>query len=402
MRDYLKDPKLRRVAMASAAGLIVLVIAAWALFQDQAYLASITPPDRFADEKASPAPDYSRAEAWAAKPSLPPPGGWEQPWGVDIFYVHPTSAYGGAWNVAINDKTSSERLSRSVLPNHGGPFEQAGPFYAPRYRQASLYAELNAGGQGDGAFLVAYNDVLAAFDYYRTHFNRERGIILAGDGQGGLYVQKLIADRFQSEPMKSRLIAAYVIDAAVPSDFPGKTVAQPICTSHSDIHCIVAWKAVTSGEEARRFRETSPVWTTDWKIAAAQGKPLVCVNPISWMTGEELATRGDHRGAAHVSGPDAEPKIIPNVVNARCRDGVLNVEKPSDPSLQTHGWGARYQTPDFNLFYADITANVVDRANVGSVWLDANAQKPAEPLPPVLTLTDSPVARPNGVAEPVQ
>ena len=42
--------------------------------------------------------------------------------------------------------------------------------------------------------------------------NRHRGIVLAGIGQGGLYAQRLLADRFQTEPLKGRLAAAYILD----------------------------------------------------------------------------------------------------------------------------------------------------------------------------------------------
>src|SRR5690606_17748450 len=112
------------------------------------------------------------------------------------------------------------------------------------YRQASLWSEMNVGGEGVGAFRLAYNDVLAAFDSYVENDNRSRGIVLAGVGQGGLYVQRLLLDRFQSEPLKERFAAAYVIDAAVPADFPGAVIAQKTCESADEIKCIVAWRSV--------------------------------------------------------------------------------------------------------------------------------------------------------------
>jgi Protein of unknown function (DUF3089) len=405
MQTVLKDLKLRRIALIAAAGIVALGVAAWVLFQDSFFRMAIHPPGRFAAEAAPRQPDYSKAEAWAVKPSLPQPGGWERPWGVDVFFVHPESAYSGqSWNAAIDQKEASRILAESVLPNHAGPFLRAGPVYAPRYRQASLHSELDVGGEGDGAFLLAYKDVLAAFDFYRANLNRDRGIILAGVGQGGLYVEKLIEDRFQNGPMKDRLVVAYVIDAALPADLPGKAFVQPVCQSHNDIHCVVSWKPAVSAGEANRLRDTSPVWTKEGKIAVSKGRDLVCVNPLSWTTSSELAPRTDHRGGAHTIGAsDWAPKIIANAVSARCEAGVLTVERPAAPELQAQGgWGGQHKTPDYNLFYADIVANVVDRAHTGSAWLDENAAKPAEPLPPVLSVEDAPIHRPSGEVAPVQ
>jgi hypothetical protein len=380
------------------------MIAGGLLFQDTLFRMSITPPGRFAQEPAPPRADYAKPEAWALRPAQPPPGAWETPWGIDIFFVHPTSAYSNAgWNAGVDNTEALGRLRDRILPNHAGPFLQAGPVYAPLYRQASLHSEINIGGEGDGALELAYDDVLRAFDHYMANDNRHRGIVLAGVGQGGLYVERLLADRFQSDPLKGRLAAAYIIDTAVPVDFPGRAVSQPVCEQYDQIHCIVAWKTILSGDDATRFRDQSPVWTANWKIASSKGKQFVCINPLRWTTDGELAARADHRGGARAVGAaDLEPKIIENTVSARCSNGVLEVERPSAPELQTDGGaGARYKTPEYNLFYADIVPNLTGRMNAASAWLDNidNARKPAAPLGPAMPLDDAPIYRPNGEPE---
>jgi hypothetical protein len=399
-----KDLKQRRIILAAATGGVLAIIAGWVLLQDPMFRMAAKPPGNFAARPAPPAPDYAKAESWALRPALPPPGGWEKPWGVDIFFVHPTSAYAGDdWNAPTDDKAANERLINRILPNHAGPFLQSGPVYAPRYRQAALYSEMDVGGEGDGAFLLAYTDVLAAFDHYMAADNRGRGIVLAGVGQGGLYVQKLLADRFQAQPLQERLAVAYIIDAALPADAPEKMFIQPVCTEPTKFQCVVAWKSIVAGEDKNRFRDASPVWTADGKIAPLKGRELVCVNPLLWTASEDLAPRSGHRGGAKASGSeDLTPQILSNTVSARCRNGVLEVERPSSPQLQASGeWGGRYKTPDYNLFYADIVANVTDRARAESAWLDEFGAKPAEPLPPAVPLDDEPIHRPTGEPEPV-
>jgi hypothetical protein len=402
--SMLQDPKQRRIVLAAAGGVAVAFVAGWLSLQDSIFRMAVTPPGHFATWPAPSQPDYAKPESWALRPSQPTAGGWEKPWGVDIFLVHPTSAYAGDnWNAAIDDKVSTDRLMNRILPNQAGPFLQAGPVYAPRYRQAALHSEIDVGGEGNGAFLLAYGDVLASFDHYIANDNRSRGIILVGVGQGGLYAQKLLADRFQDQPLQERLAVAYIIDAALPADAPEKMFIQPVCADRASIQCVVAWKSIVSGEGEERFRDDSPVWTVDGKIAQSKGRKLVCVNPLLWTAGQEMAPRTDHRGGAKASGlDDANPQILPQTVSARCQDGVLSVERPSAPELQASGeWGGRYKTPEYNLFYADIVANASERARAASAWLDEYGHKPAEPLPPALTLDDSPIHRPGGEPEPV-
>lgn len=389
-------------AVGVVIGLLVLVLA----FQDVWFRMAIRPPGQFVTSHTPPAPDYSKRTSWALFPATQPPGAWETPWGVDVFFIHSVSAYDGdAWNEAIDNPDSRKRLDNHILPNEAAPFLKAGPVYAPRYRQAALEAELQVGADSDGAFEIAYDDVLSAFDAYLKDDNRGRGILLVGVGQGGLYATRLLKDRFQSEDLKMRLAAAYIIDAALPAEMIGRGISQPVCQTHDQIHCVVAWKAVIADDASarRRFLTKSPVWTADDKIATSRNRPLVCVNPLTWTTGSTLAPRAAHRGGAKAMGPaDLDPAIIPNALTARCAGGALNIDRPSSPALQpSSGWGAAYKTPEYNPFYADIAFNASERARVASAWLDQHGPKPALPLPPAQVLDDAPIHRPDGVSDPL-
>lgn len=400
-----KNMKLR-LALAALAGVLVLGGIAAFVFSDALFRSSIVPPGRFAESKTPPAPDYANPEAWVMLPSTPPPGGWEIPWGVDVFFVPPLADYSGkSWSVPFNGRAPEKRLENKIMPNHAAPFMKAGPVYAPRYRAAALQAELNVGGDSDGAFEIAYGDVLAAFDEYMKNRNNGRGVMLAGVGQGGLYVMRLLHDRFQGEGMKMHFAAAYVLDAAAPLDGLSDGVSQAVCTRHDSIQCIVAFAALPANDAARanRFLAAAPVWTVQGRIAPSAGRKLACVNPLSWTVDGELGPRNAHRGGARANGAnDLDPKILPGSVSAKCVEGVLEVDAPSTAALRpSSGWGAQYKTPEYSLFYADLAFNAAERARAASAWMDLHAPKPARPLPPVRGVESAAIAHPFGAPDPM-
>ena len=114
------------------------------------------------------------------------PDAWSAATCPPVFFVHPTTFDGGKdWNGPIDDPRAERFLARVVLPNDAGPFARVGRLFAPRYRQASLYAELESKEDARDAKLFAYGDVRTAFEYFLTHFNHGRPIVLAGLEQGG-------------------------------------------------------------------------------------------------------------------------------------------------------------------------------------------------------------------------
>ena len=245
-RHMSKELKFGRAHLIASAGVLAVLLIGALAVQDTWFRIAIRPPGRFAASKVPPAPNYAARQAWALMPEAPPAGAWETPWGVDVFFIHSTSAYAGeGWIEAFDDPVAKARLDNHILPNQAAPFLKAGPVYAPRYREAALAAELNVGSDADGAFEIAYDDVLTAFDVYLKVHNRGRGVVIVGVGQGGLYAIRLVKDRFQSAELKDRLAAAYIIDAALPAEMIGAAISQPLCAAHDAIHCLT-WGLVTS------------------------------------------------------------------------------------------------------------------------------------------------------------
>src|ERR1700735_1935006 len=77
------------------------------------------------------APDYAKADAWAALPSKPSeadlvPAGVAPPpkgSGVDVFFVHPTGYLNGAdWNSPLDPNSKTEENTKWMLANQASAF----------------------------------------------------------------------------------------------------------------------------------------------------------------------------------------------------------------------------------------------------------------------------------------
>ena len=389
-----------RWSVCAGVALVVLAVIVLALFsfRDNIFRWSINPRVPFQTYAPPPEPDYSLQSSWAAFPEKEPEGAWESPWGVDVFFIHPSSYYAREhWNAPIDDPEAVERLETSILPNHASPFLTAGPVYAPRYRQAALLSELNFGEDSLRALMLAYEDVEAAFDLYLAEHNRGRAIILAGMGQGGLHAQRLLMNKFTDQHLAERLVGAYLIDTTLPVDlFDGPLSHLAPCHGPLEINCIVAWRTVADGEKTllEQHRTRSKSWTDSGKLTANSGRRLLCVNPLLWSTAGDFAPKRIHRGGVRATGlrMSDTPAILPAAVSAQCVDGVLVTDRPGESQLrQNIGLGADFKTPEFSLFFADIEFNVKQRAEATVEWLERNAAKPAPPLPPVQSIEITPI-----------
>ncbi len=174
----------RHRARVAAGAVLALVLIAAFLFRGEILRASLDPKTPYQTYSPPPAPDYEQRAAWALAPADPatfPQGGP----GADVFFVHPTTYNGGEqWNGPIDHRRSVRQLEQVMLPNYAGPFARAGRVFAPRYRQASLYAMLSLREDARDARSLAYADVKRAFRLYLDRFNHGRPIILAGVEQG--------------------------------------------------------------------------------------------------------------------------------------------------------------------------------------------------------------------------
>jgi hypothetical protein len=316
-----------------------------------------------------------------------------------VFYIHPTPYDGGRdWNGPIDDPWSQRLLDKVMLPNYAGPFERVGRVFAPRYRQASLYAHMTLREDARDARRFAYGDVLTAFRYYLDHFNQGRPFILVGVEQGGLLGDRLLREQIASDPaLAAHLAAAYLIDAVVPAGPYQGALPVSACVRRDQAHCVVAWAAVeeSNPNRAREILDRALVWTADDQLAnLEEDQRVLCVNPLLGAQTDQDAPAKLNLGAANATELEwgVRPAFLPRQVSAKCVGGILRVSHPRSASLRPpSSWPDKYKAPGNNLFYADLEADAMKR--VATDMGRADFPQMAAPIERNIIVRSSPVHR---------
>ena len=356
-----------REAALALAGLTVALLgaAAW-WWSDDILRTALDPKTPYQTYRPPPAPDYARAESWAALPVQPAQPGADAP-AADVFFVHPTTYDGGRdWNGPITDPESRRRLEREVLPNWLEPYRRAGRLFAPRYRQASLYARLTLRDDALEARAFAYRDVRRAFGEYLRAWSAGRPLLIVGVEQGGSLAARLAAEAAADPALKLRLAAVHLLQTSelVEAHTPG--AALPACAAPDATGCVVAYAAAPQGDlrAPDRLLAKAAAWTPDGHLEPVGSRPVLCVNPVTGALDRPAAPETAARGAANATGlePGVRPAFLPGQVATHCRDGLLRYSAPRSPALKRPGdWAAALRAPPFNLFYLDLEADAERR-----------------------------------------
>ena len=375
--------------IAGLALLSLALIAAF-VFRDQILRASLDPHQPFQTYRPPAPPQYASRSAWALLPADPT----AQDGPVDVFFVHPTTYNGGElWNGPIDYPRAARQLASTMLPNYAGPFARVGRVFAPRYRQASVYAMASLREDALQARRFAYGDVKAAFETYLTRFSAGRPFVLVGAEQGGSLAALLTRDEIAVDPgLRRRLLAVYLLQTVVPADEYGPGAAVPACAKRAQAHCVVAYMQVREGRlgTARRILNRALGWDVHGELAPLVDRAPLCVNPLLGAQSGQEAPRRDNLGAANATDLEwgARPGFLPHEVSAQCREGLLWVSRARSPTLKAvGGWAERQKAAGYNLFYADLEADARERVRAAA----ATGGLPAPPITTSITVRRVPI-----------
>lgn len=339
---------------------------------DQAFDAADTPP----------APDYADPKNWAALPNrtdladyIPvgvTPAYTQGSAPVDVFFVHPTGFVSDAgWVFDMNANTSTEDNTGWMMANQASAYNGCCNVYAPRYRQANLFAYFRGDDVRDEVLAFAYQDVLQAFRYFVEHYSQGRPFVLASHSQGTHHSARLLSEEIDGSPLAERLVAAYIIGGGIAADTFDNTSLE-WCTTPTDLGCIIHWDTYS-----------------DAAVESPPGMNIgnACTNPLDWSYGGGLVTADAHAGAVSPAGDfqiggDSDaytPMEFPELsapqgglVAAQCKDGTLFVSDQSESEFGGPGagfGGGNYHLMDYPLFHMDIRDNAELRV---ATYLNAN------------------------------
>jgi hypothetical protein len=224
--------------------------------------------------------------------------------------------------------------------------------YAPRYRQATLYAFMDQEGNGAKALELAYNDVLASFEHYLARWNDGRPFILAGHSQGSYHLNRLLRERLAGSPEEARFVAAYLVGASV-SEAAYQNLSIDVCGDEQATGCFVVWNSV--GPNARRHRS---------------GDDFICVNPLSWRHDGLRVPAADNTGSLQwpfklfprSREEPTKPPLEKHVADARCDNGRLLVTEIHSERFNQRPMGPdNYHIYDYGLFWDSLRRNAATR-----------------------------------------
>jgi hypothetical protein len=297
-------------------------------------------------------PDYSDLNYWAASPFKYDPSDnipkdfkdGQKDSLADVFFIYPTSytdrKMRDGWNANIDDVAVNKKTDESSILYQASIFNKYCRVFAPRYRQANLFAFYTKNKDSANAALnLAYEDVKNAFEYYLKNYNHGRPIIIASHSQGTWHAGKLLKEFFEGKPLQKQLVCAYIIGLPVFENYFSQL--KP-CEDSTSTGCFVSWRTFEEGYVPNYIqKETLKAYV---------------INPLTWTTDTTLAPDYLNKGGVLRN----FNKVIPGLVYAQIHGNVLWVNKPKffgSIFLKTKN----YHIADYNLFYENIRENVGTR-----------------------------------------
>jgi hypothetical protein len=332
---------------------VLVVIFCW----QQSVFSQVIIKEKFNATHIPPAPDFSQAVYWAALPDRKDAADNipknkinltenQAQAKADVFFLHPTifteeplNAY--KWNADANDKAMNQKVDNSTILNQASVFNASCRIFAPRYRQAHLYSFYTSDtSSARQAFDVAYTDIKAAFEYYLSHYNNGRPIVIAAHSQGTYHAKRLLKEFFDGKNLQNQLVAAYLVGIVTPpNEF--KNIPAGICAGQ--IGCFVTWRTFRSG------------YIPDDHFKLHYDKCL-SVNPVTWDTTTALIDRKYHKGGVGYKFTLTKP-CVTTTQNYKGMLWIGRLHIPGGFLIRTKNW----HVGDYNLFWLNIRENVALR-----------------------------------------
>ena len=270
---------------------------------------------------------------------------------ADCFLICPTVYLGDEthYNMEMTDEDTKANFF-GALNMERGIYEASCIMYAPYYRQASLAAYQLTAEEREQYMEYAYKDIRAAFKHYMKHNNDSRPIVLAGFSQGADMALRLLKEYFDDNRYQNRLVAAYIIGAAVTEEdlknYPQLKMAQ----GEADTGCIISFNSEAA----------------DVNYSVLVPDTTLGINPLNWRTDSTEADASFNKGACFTDYDGNIKEEIPELCGAYLDEkrGTLRITgvtpEQYPPVLDLFESGV-YHLYDYQFFYRNLQNNVAVR-----------------------------------------
>ncbi len=358
------------------------------------------------------APDYTADAAWLCRPgradacatdlsttsvaangtASPAMAPVSRATATDCFYVYPTVST----DPTPNSDMTADAAEINVAKVQFAAFRPVCRTFAPLYRQVTLKALRDAltGVPTTADRVMAYKDVVAAWNDYLARDNSGRGVILIGHSQGSGLLKALIHNEIEGKPVAARMIAAYIPgnNVLVPAgkDVGGDLTSTPLCRAASQTGCVVAYVSFRDGMvpplDSRFGRTTVAGMAVGCTNPAALGggrKPLKAMLPTAANIVDNASANGAWATGVTVTTPFV---ALPGLLTGECVDSdgaqrlaIRTEADPADPRTDHIGGDVMFGgkvVESWGLHLIDVNAvlgNLVDlAASQSAAWLAAH------------------------------
>lgn len=317
----------------------------------------------------------------------------------DCFYLYPTASN----EDTTNSDLSVQSTETSIATDQAARFSSVCNVWAPMYRQITVHGLTQANSNDPGAYTVAYQSVLSAWNDFITHYDDGHPIIFIGHSQGSVMLIKLLQAKVDVNPkLRKRMVAAIIAggNLTVPT---GKTVGAtfknlPLCTSAKSSGCVIAYSSFPSEPPANaNFARPGQGISLNTGQTATIGVQVACVNPAAigggaadletyWPADTPLPIPSMSPPAPAVSTPWL---YYPEQYSGTCEteDGATWLQvtavaangdtRPVVKEIAGPTWGYHFQ--DINLALGDLVDDV-HRAEVAyNSWVERSIERGLPP-----------------------
>lgn len=349
---------MKYILLGLLALLSALILLAFS-FQEDVTLAWINPDRSYEAYTPPPAPNYAHDETWFRRRD----GAMSA---ASIFVVHSNVYRGdGGWNAPFDRETQSDFIDSGIVESEIEPFRTQGLIWVPRYRQPTLFARFTQKHPGSAARATAYADVRAAFKRFLAEADETKPIIIAGYGDGALFVGKLwLEEIFPAEEIRRRTAAVY----AVGIPLPARVFDEHVCQDAAQPRCVLSFSPIDERFTAyqERLRERTLTLDGEGGFVSTQGIGKLCVPP---------RLPDDVEAVAPLAGGP-----VRWTHNGRCEEGLFVYNTPEPKELRRGQlFGQEWYPTGVNLFAEGLALDAHARV-AGAEQLIAQEDMIAPPM----------------------